>query len=51
MNDPSARHSRLHLSSSDPPVPPRAEELPIDPLPLSKGRGAAAGVLGATPVV
>jgi hypothetical protein len=31
-----------------PPVPPGAEELPVAPLPLSKGRGATAGALGAT---
>jgi hypothetical protein len=48
MNDPSARHSRCRLSSSDPLVPPGVEELPAAPLPLSKGRGAATGVLGAT---
>jgi hypothetical protein len=47
-NDPSAWRNRSRLSSSDTPVPPRAEELPAAPLPLSKGRGAAAGALGAT---
>jgi hypothetical protein len=49
-NDPSTRRSRCRLSSSDPPVPPGAEELLAAPLPLSKGRGAVAGALGATPV-
>jgi hypothetical protein len=47
-NDLSAQRSRRRLSSSDPPVPPGAEELLAAPLPLSKGRGAAAGALGAT---
>jgi hypothetical protein len=42
MNDPSARRSRRHLSSSDPPVPPGVEELPAAPLPLSKERGVVA---------
>jgi hypothetical protein len=31
-----------------PPVPPRAEELPAAPLPLSKGQGAVEAALGAT---
>jgi hypothetical protein len=48
MNDPSARRSRRRLSSSDPQVPPGAEKVLIDPLPLSKGRGVMAGALGAT---
>jgi hypothetical protein len=48
MNELSARRSRCRLSSSDPPVPPGAEELPAAPLPLSKGRGAVTGALGAT---
>jgi hypothetical protein len=55
-NDPSAQRSRRRLSSSDTPAPPRAEELLAAPLPLSKGRGAAAEpleppvvALGATP--
>jgi hypothetical protein len=43
MNDPSVRRSRRRLSSSDPPVPPRAEELPAAPLPLSKGWGRGKG--------
>jgi hypothetical protein len=38
-NDPSARRSRCRLSSSNPPVPPGAEELLAAPLPLSKGLG------------
>jgi hypothetical protein len=50
INDPSVRRSRCHLSSSDPPVPHGVEELPASPFPLSKGRGAVAGALGATPV-
>jgi hypothetical protein len=50
MSDPSARRSRRHLSSSDPPKPPGAEALLAAPLPLSKGLGATAGALGATPV-
>jgi hypothetical protein len=56
-NDPSAWRSWCRLSSSDTPAPPRAEELLAAPLPLSKGRGAAAEALeapavalGATPV-
>jgi hypothetical protein len=49
MSNPSARCSRCRLSSSDPPVPPRAEALLAAPLPLSKGLGATAGVLGAAP--
>jgi hypothetical protein len=48
-SDPSARRSRRRLSSSDPSVPPGAEEPPTGPLPFSKGLGAAAGALGATP--
>jgi hypothetical protein len=51
MNDPSVRRSRRRLSSSNPLVHPGVEELPVAPLPLSKGRGAAAGALGATPAV
>jgi hypothetical protein len=43
MSDPSARRSRRHLSSSDPPEPPGAEALLAAPLPLSKGLGVAAG--------
>jgi hypothetical protein len=48
INDLSARHNRRRLSASDPPGPPRAEELHATPLPLSKGRGGATGALGAT---
>jgi hypothetical protein len=47
-NDSSAWRSRRRLSSSDPPVPPRAEEPLAAPLPLSKGRGTAVGALAAT---
>jgi hypothetical protein len=47
-SDPSARRSRRRLSSSDPLVPHGAEELLVATLPLSKGRGAAAGTLGTT---
>jgi hypothetical protein len=47
-NDSLARRSRRRLSSSDPPVPPGAEEPLAAPLPLSKGRGTAVGALAAT---
>jgi hypothetical protein len=43
-NDPSARRSRRLLSSSNISAPPGVEELLAAPLPLSKGRGAAAGM-------
>jgi hypothetical protein len=49
MSDPSARRSRRRLSSSDPSEPPGAEVLLAAPLPLSKGLGATAVVLGAAP--
>jgi hypothetical protein len=48
-SDPSARRSRRRLSSSDPPVPPGAEELLVAPLPLSKGLGATVGALEPAP--
>jgi hypothetical protein len=50
-NDPSARRSRRLLSASNIPAPPEVEELLAAPLPLSKGWGAAAGALGATPAI
>jgi hypothetical protein len=47
-NDPSARRSQHRLSSSDTPVPPRAEELLAGPLPLSMELEATTGpALGA----
>jgi hypothetical protein len=49
-SDPSARRSRRRLSSSDHPKPPGAEVLLAAPLPLSKGLGATAGALRATPM-
>jgi hypothetical protein len=47
-NDPSARRSRHRLSSSDPPMPPGAEDMLAGPLPLSMELGATVGpALGA----
>jgi hypothetical protein len=43
ISDPSVRRNRRRLSSSDPPVPPRAEELLAGLLPLSMELGATAG--------